>query len=146
LCPKHRCAQSLIAGDPDGAILLSSCIRRGRIRRGCGWAPEWSGLLNGLAAIGAWPCRDAVATSISGAAARDAGRHVLRHRPLFLRGRRATVCSIQLIAWSAWLVVPMLVIWIGNRHFRKWTKRISARRADGAGDRLALGLIRALWT
>jgi uncharacterized membrane protein YfcA len=82
-----------------------------------------AGLLNGLAAIGGMAVAVMLfATTISGAAARAtlialffatdlyslawAGGHGLLDRAL--------------VAWVAWLVVPMLVgIWIGSRHFLK---------------------------
>ena len=107
-----------------------------------------SGVLNGLAAIGGMAVAVMLfATTIAGAAARATLIALFFATDLYALAWAGGhgLLDGTLIAWVAWLLVPMLAgIWIGSRHFL---------RVDEAGFRrgvlsvlagiAALGLVRA---
>jgi uncharacterized membrane protein YfcA len=108
-----------------------------------------AGLLNGLAAIGGMAVAVMLlATTISGAAARATLIALFFATDLYSLAWAGGYGLLDraLVAWVAWLVVPMLVgIWIGSRHFLKVDEAGFRRGVLSAlAGIAAIGLVRAV--
>jgi uncharacterized membrane protein YfcA len=106
-------------------------------------------VLNGLAAIGGMAVAVMLfAATISGAAARATLIALFFATDLYSLAWAGGYGLLDraLVAWVAWLVVPMLVgIWIGSRHFLKVDEAGFRRGVLSAlAGIAAIGLVRAV--